>query len=495
LGAWLVRLSFLLTLCLLTRGIRPRLQRDSAIPAMRPCRSELSHADCLRTQHLKLSTGDAVMLGSLDRTAGRHQVTLRWFPADAHSEACVVMSGSTHAGSYATRLQISPARGCDVTTSDWSIVWADASAETDCTADCEDFPGSTVNGKSTDTENCLPPTLVRKTDAVDVRRFAVPLFTADGVRDRHLVAHEIACGDQVRVYATDRNDSSSSLAIAVVERLERRLIQFVGSRVGALSDVDRDGYLTVVLSQLETRESASTACEPVRGCVRASDVFAPGEFGGDIIYLSDSVPVDDELDAILAHELTHLAVFSGLCSVGRFAQLPGWLNEAVAHHVERQVSPRSRNLATRLEQFRRRPAEFPVVVPDHHASLSLRRGPSRAAGCLFLNSVLSRLPEHAIGDLIAGSGGAIQRLEQLTGRTFADLFRDWGLQMIASGNNLPRWQVIDGPACAQQLTGTALSWSEPVITDGILAITSSADCQLQVTVLSGDGLRPDSARR
>jgi hypothetical protein len=206
------------------------------------------------------------------------------------------------------------------------------------------------------------------------------------------------------------------------------------------------------------------------------------------------VPVDDDLDAILAHELTHLAMFCGLCSEGGFVQLPGWLNEAVAHYVERQVNPRSRNMASRLEEFRRRPADFPVVVPDHHASLSLRRGPSRAAGCLFLNSVLSRLPGHAIGDLMAGSGEAIPRLERLTGRTFADLFRDWGLQMIVAGDNLPRWKVLDRRAFAQPLTGTALSWSEPVMTDGILTITSSADCRLQVTVLSGDGFRPDSAR-
>ena len=438
------------------------------------------------------------MLGSLDRTAGRHQVSLRWIPTDAHAEReahpdeCVVFSSATYVGSTVTRLRVSPAKGCNLTHSDGSIVPADASAGTDCSADCEDFTGIAISGASADAEICRSPTLVRKSVGGGVRRFAVPFFTAAGVRDRHLVAYEIAHGDQVRVYATDGNDPAASLAIALIERLERRLIRYVGSRVGALSDVDGDGFLTVVLSQLQTRGSLHVACEPVRGCVRASDVFAPGEFGGDIIYLSDDVPVDDELDAILAHELTHLAMFSGLCSVDESAQLPGWMNEAVAHYVERQVSPRSRNMATRLEEFRRRPAEFPVVVPDHHASLSLRRGPSRAAGCLFLNSVLSRLPERSIGDLIAGSGGAIQRLEQLTGRTFADLFREWGFQMIAAGDNLPRWQVLDGRAFAQPLTGTALSWSEPVITDGILAITSSADCRLQVTVLSGDGLRPDS---
>ena len=437
------------------------------------------------------------MLGSLDRTADRHQVSLSWSPADAHPkrerqfDECVVAGAAASVMSPQPRQRISSVGSCNRTNPDRLSV----AAPTDCTADCEDFTGSAMSGNTTSTQDRPSPTFVRQKHGAGVRRFAVPLFTAAaGVRDRHLIAHEIARGAQVRVYATDRNDSSASLAIAVVERLERWLIRFVAGRVGAVSDVDCDGYLTIVLSRLEMRESGQTASEPVRGCVRASDVFAPGEFGGDIIYLSGEVPVDGELDAILAHELTHLAVFSGLCSEGEYVQLPGWLNEAVAHYVERQVNPRSRNMAMRLEEFKRRPAEFPVVVPDHHTSLSLRRGPSRAAGCLFLNSVLSRLPEHAIGDLMAGSGGAIQRLEQLTGRTFADLFREWGLQMIVAGDNLPRWKVTGQRAFDLSLTGTALSWSEPVMTDGTLAITSSSDCQIQVTVLSSDRLWGDSSR-
>ena len=176
-------------------------------------------------------------------------------------------------------------------------------------------------------------------------------------------------------------------------------------------------------------------------------------------------------------------------------QFPGWLNEAVAHYVERQVNPRSRNMATRLAEFRRRPARFPVFVPDHHASISLRRGPSRAAGCLFLSSVLSQLPRRTVGDLIAASGDAVERLEYVTGRSFEDLFREWGLQMIAAGDNLPRWKVTAGQAIVRPLTGTALSWTTPVMSDGMLTITSSADCRLQVTVLGEDRLPTVTPRK
>jgi hypothetical protein len=471
------------------------------------------------------------MLGSLDRTARRHHVTLTWNSADAdsatqaNSDESDVVSSPMSVRTAATRQTVSSttafhadlcprktlsgpqcalptspnelrvfedcSSGRSLTMSDGLTDWLDSTTVPDgITAAGAPFAESADTGKAEVTSNRRPLTFVRSDAENGPRRFTVPLFTATGVSDRTLLLHEIGYGDKVRVYATARGNSAAKLARAVVERLERRLIRFVETHVGTLADSDRDGYLTVVLSQLETQAQVFTGGEPVRGCVRAADVLAPGDNGGDIIYLSETLPVDDELDSILAHEVTHLAVLSMLCGSAEPTQLPGWLNEAVAHYVECLVDPDSRNMATRLEEFRRRPAEFPVVVPDHHASLSLRRGPSRAAGCLFLTSVLSRLPQNAVHDVIAGSGGAVQRLEHVTGRSFGELFREWGLQMIDAGDNLPRWQVINRKEIVQRLTGTALSWSAPVKCDGTLTITSSGDCRLQVTVLSGDGDRP-----
>ncbi len=401
-----------------------------------------------------------------------------------------------HVRSAATRLKVSSTSGKGLSISDGPTVLLDSRTVPDAiSAAGAPFVESTEMGKAEAPNNRQPSPFVRSASADRRRRFTVPLFTAVGVSDRTLLLHEIGHGDHVRVYASARNNSAAKLARAVVERLERRLIRFVETRVGALADADRDGYLTVVLSQLETREPVHTGGEPVRGCVRAADVLAPGDFGGDIIYLSETLPVDEELDAILAHEVTHLAIFSRLCTSAERTQLPGWLNEAVAHYVECQVNPGSRNMATRLATFRRRPADFPVVVPDHHASLSLRRGPSRAAGCLFISSVLLRLPQRAVHDVVAGSGGAVQRLEHVTGRSFGELFRDWGLQMIAAGDNLPRWEVMDRQEFVQLLTGTALSWSDPVRSDGMLTIMSAGDCRLQVTVLSGDGGRPGTLQK
>lgn len=432
------------------------------------------------------------MLGSLDRTARRHQVTLTWIAADADSatqttfdDRVAVRSLKRVCGS-ATRLHVSAIRGRGLSSSARSIDLLDATTVSDSiTVAGVPFAESADPEKVEVTRHGWQPTFVRSNAGDRARRFTVPLFTATGVSDRTLLLDEIGHGDHVRVYATAHSHSVAILARAVVERLERRLIRFVETRVGALADSDRDGYLTIVLSQLATGAQVLTPDEPVRGCVRAADVLAPGDFGGDIIYLSETLPIDDELDAILAHEVTHLAVFSGLCTIRERTPLPGWLNEAMAHYVEFQVNPDSRNMATRLENFRRRPADFPVIVPDHYAPLSLRRGPSRAAGCLFLSSVLLRLPQHAIHDLIAGPGGAVQRLEHVTGRSFEELFREWGLQMIDAGDSLPCWEFIDRQEAVQQLTGTALSWSVPVKCDGTLTIRSSSDCRLQVTVLRG----------
>ncbi|MCP4174246.1 MAG: hypothetical protein GY758_26140 [Fuerstiella sp.] len=444
---------------------------------------------------MKLTAGDAVMLGSLDRTARRHHVTLTWIPAGVHgtaqtvSDQSVVVRKPVVDGRTARRLQICPPSRGGLSVSEMSIERFESTTSEisgSIAAVGRLFAKSDGAGNAEAMKNSRLSSLSWPAGAEGgSRRFAVPLFTAGGVHDHQLLMHQITRGDRVRVYGVSLTKATVSLAEAVVDRLERRLVRFVEARVGALADTDCDGSLTVVLSKLETREQFLTGNEPVRGCVRAADILAPGDFGGDIIYLSETLRVDDELDAILAHELTHLAVFSRLCTTTERTPLPRWLNEALAHYVECQVNPSSRNMATRLEEFRRHPADFPVIVPDQHVSLSLRRGPARAAGCLFLSSALSRLPEHAVHDIVAGAGGAVQRLEQVTGRSFGELFREWGLNMIAADSHLPRWDVVDGQTLIQTLTGTAQSWSTPVSSDGMLAIKSSRDCRLQVTVLNG----------
>ena len=247
---------------------------------------------------MKLSVGDAVMLGSLDRTARRHQVILTWCPAssdrttDIKSVERVTVRNPTHVAATATRWKNLLPRSDRRSVSDGTTTAADSVTPGNIDVMGEPSAESAAMGQSAAIGNDRLPMCGQSDEKGGPRRFSVPLFSEGGVSNRTMLLHEIAHGKQVRIYARGRSDSTGLLACAVVERLERWLIQFVESSVGVLTDSDCDGYLTVVLEQLETPEQVLTGGEPVRGCVRAADILAPSEFGGDIIYLSEDLTVD-----------------------------------------------------------------------------------------------------------------------------------------------------------------------------------------------------------
>ncbi|MCA9051083.1 MAG: hypothetical protein KDA89_20245, partial [Planctomycetaceae bacterium] len=292
------------------------------------------------------------------------------------------------------------------------------------------------------------------------RVFRAPYFEDAVVSDRIILAEELATDRHMHVFGEQAELQAT--AERIVFRLEQHLLAFCEQHLGTVTDADGDCRLTIVLTELGGQSRLPNPVplpdefsggEPIRGCVRAADFHFQTEsggesgMGGDIIYLSTdlaNLADDRELDAVLVHELAHAAVFSRLSeSAAAEDFLPGWLNEAVAHYMERQICSDSTNLRRRLRLFRSSPGRFPVVVPDTTASLSLRRGPARAAGCLFVETVLSELPADAVRQLVLTNGGGIERLEAISGKSFRSLMQDWGLRLLRAGNMSSGWTVPD----------------------------------------------------
>ncbi|MEI7700206.1 MAG: hypothetical protein WCK86_10440 [Planctomycetia bacterium] len=266
-----------------------------------------------------------------------------------------------------------------------------------------------------------------------VRCFRMPRFSAGQSREVLCEGHEFLRTEGVSVFldsslpeaefdAEEIRGAGSRIA-ALCDGGLRRSVELL---VGPIRDVDGDGQLSVVLTRLEPDQSSGNI--PVRGCVRESD-FLDASSGppGDIIYLDIAVPEAAELAGLLAHEMTHAAMYSRLLDRREKGlsqlSLPGWFHEAVAHWTEHQLAGRGLVFAERLRMYQRNPAAAPVCPNPLWMSYTASRGGPRIAGSRFLEVMLR--PEASLAGIMCEARNVDEILEQCLGTSLSEALVPW----------------------------------------------------------------------
>jgi hypothetical protein len=345
----------------------------------------------------------------------------------------------------------------------------------------------------------------RPLTASPLRRFLIPHFEHDHVVQQPAEACVIADGSRVRVYV-DRSlaNGNSDLpqyhplrntANSVCTIIEDELLPIIELWIGRITDIDGDHRLSVVLTDLDRQKSSRET--PVLGCVRRSDFLAEDQnsLGGDIIYLDQHLPPHDQLRALLAHELTHAAIFcfrheAADDSPMRDHSVPSWLNEAAAHWVESQFCSAPAGSAARKDSFRQNPAQCPIILGDNAQSLTSRRNGSRVAGFTFLQQHLTA--PTAIKELLQLSTPFDQSIATTTQASFSELFRQWTIRQACEPHDTisaPRSRVnswslksaVEQPV-QRKLHGTAFLVLQSEA-DQEVRIDAHPDAQLQITVV------------
>jgi hypothetical protein len=342
-------------------------------------------------------------------------------------------------------------------------------------------------------------------NASPLRRFLIPHFEHDHIIQQPAEASAIAEGSRVKVYADlSLADGNSDLPLnhplrdtanSACTIIEDELLPLIELWIGRITDIDGDHRLSVVLTDLDRQKSSKET--PVLGCVRRSDFLAEdhGSVAGDIIYLDQHLPPQDQLRALLAHELTHAAIFcfrheAADDSPMRNHSVPTWLNEAAAHWVERQFCSTPAGYAAREESFRQNPAQCPIILGDDAHSLTSRRNGSRVAGFTFLQQHL-RAPT-AIKELLQLSTPFDQSIATTTQASFSELFREWSIRQACETHDTifpPRSRVnccslksADEQPIQRKLHGTAFLVLQSEV-DQEVRIDAHPDAQLQITVV------------
>lgn len=286
------------------------------------------------------------------------------------------------------------------------------------------------------------------------------------------------------VYSDDSSLPDSSIA-ALTQALERLSDIRPQNTPGPINDLDHNGCLTIVVGRLSAHLTDTDV--PLLGCVRADDFLQPGPFAGDIIYLDDRLLTAPALPAVLIHERSHAALFSRLRDLQSRSvsppSLPAWLNEAVAHSCEFQMYPESPNLVHRIQGYLREPERWPLIPPEPTAAALSTRGPLRAAGLFFVESMREHIPLNELVDSVLLSGHGTPQGDPAT---FQQAFHNWTIwmseQQIAGRLDLSVRPVPE-PRKSESfvLRGTAATYwetEEPVT----VTVSTSERCRLQLTI-------------
>lgn len=254
----------------------------------------------------------------------------------------------------------------------------------------------------------------------------------------------VARNSHARIYVDDhvrRDESLNQLIQAIDDASSSELGERVQGLVGPVRDVDHDGRLAIVVTPAVA--NLGTGQTPVDGLTRPAD-FVPGldrpeSNNSDVIFLSSHLRPGDQLQAVLAHEWCHAAVFSQrMCQLRRTEE--DWLNEAIAHVVEVQASGSRSNLSHRIQEYRSSPHRSPLVVPDYYRPDFWRHDGCRGAAYLFLNWCQEQADDRLLERLVHSDRRGIESLETAMGRSFPDLFHAWS---VSQARALARREAVN----------------------------------------------------
>jgi hypothetical protein len=260
-------------------------------------------------------------------------------------------------------------------------------------------------------------------------------------------------GNHVTVYVDERDCETVSAATldAIIEVMDDLVPSRVAPRIGNAADVDGDGRITILVSQVLGRMADGSAV--LDGFVRASDFDSKGKFprshACDMIYVNSRIQPGPFLKSLLAHEFTHAVIASGkiVSSNGGTAETEdSWLDEGLAHLSERWVDDNWENLDYRIAEFHAETQLHRLVVNDHLGLAHGRAHGHRGATFLFLDWCRRQFGDELAAQLVKSSKSGIANLEEATATSFETLFRGWTIELMSQSATRGSAETIQAQA-------------------------------------------------
>ena len=247
------------------------------------------------------------------------------------------------------------------------------------------------------------------------RQFVFPSF--GDVSKTTITASLVASGERAIVYVdvADIHRLRKDSLQAQVDRFSKTIYPMVTSAFGSASDVDNDGKIHILYSNLVNRDEAIFGAA---GFFHAPSLL-PTDQGGDG-NLSDMFYLDPDIDpsgidAVLAHEFQHLINFNQRVLVRNGQPEELWLNEGLSHFCEDLIGENGDNEG-RADSFLNNTTRGPLGT-----NLSCGRA-SRGALYLFIRSLVEEFGLGILSRLVQTDKIGYENIEAATGGPFGGVF-------------------------------------------------------------------------
>ena len=262
------------------------------------------------------------------------------------------------------------------------------------------------------------------------RQFAFPAIgnEAETTVTATLLATSERASAYVDVYDATRMNKASLQA--QIDRFSNKTHPIITSAVGRESDVDNDGKIHILYSNLVSRGG------PIFGA--AGFFYAPSllpvDRGGDG-NLSDMIYIDPDtdsyrMDVVLGHEFQHLINFNQHVLVRNGQSEALWLNEGLSHYCEDLIGGYGAHNDRHVDIFLRNSANGPLGTT---AYTDLR---SRGAAYLFVRSLVEESGPGILARLVQTDMAGFGNIEAATGRRFGVIFDRHVSRLFLSGLGL-----------------------------------------------------------
>lgn len=353
-----------------------------------------------------------------------------------------------------------------------------------------------------------------RTTPPTVRAFHLMVRDGDVISpSNYLTIHSSlrSTGERVQIYVDDDDAASVGPDVLrdIVTTFDRQVFPVSARTLGQARDIDGDGRFTVLMSSWLNR--LGNGRHAVDGFVRAADIDLeiPSPFSNhcDMMYVSSTLAPGPHLRTILAHEYAH-AVTSSARRVGLDPESSrlsppldeeGWLDEAIAHLVEDLHGFSRSNLDYRVSAFLSQPERYRLVVDDYYAADLFRSHGNRGGTYLFLRWCADRYGPELLPALVRSGRRGVVNLEAATGRSFAELFRDWSVALYSAGleadpatklgfrsvdlkSPFDDWELAGPRPVTVMADGPELTWNSAATASRYLLIEPSATGAVEVTI-------------
>ena len=231
-----------------------------------------------------------------------------------------------------------------------------------------------------------------------------------------------------RIYATNPNAITTAEAQAQINRFSETTYPVVTSVFGDPSDVDGDGKLLFLYTELVDQAGG------IAGFYRAKSLFSASDGGdgnaADMMYIGLAGQAST-YESLLAHEFQHLISYNQHVLIHEGVNEISSINEAMSHVAEDLIGQHVQGGNANLVRTYAKAPEIYSILSESKLDKGVR-----GTAYTFVRSMIESFGDDVLSSLVKTELSGIANVEAVSGQTFEQVYETYLARMFLAGSGL-----------------------------------------------------------